>query len=70
MRRGRREIEVIRRRKGGIKRERAGYQLSIPYVLSTVWIPQRCSWSYTEKSREWKETEVARRIKVGGKRRD
>ena len=32
-------------------------------MLSTVWIPQRCSQSYTEKRRGRKETEVARRIK-------
>ena len=32
-------------------------------MLSTVWIPQRCSQSYTEKRRERKEIEVARRIK-------
>ena len=32
-------------------------------MLSTVWIPQRCSRSYTEKRRGRKETEVARRIK-------
>ena len=37
-------------------------------MLSTVWIPQRCSWSYTEKRRGRKETEVARRIKEGSKR--
>ena len=35
-------------------------------MLSTVWIPQ----SYTEKRRERKETEVARRIKGGIKRRE
>jgi len=67
-RRGRREIEVIRRRKGGIKRERAGYQLSIPYVLSTVCNTQRGSRSYTEKRRGRKETEVTRRRKGGIKR--
>ena len=39
-------------------------------MLSTVWIPQRCSWSYTEKRRGRKETEVARRIKGGIKRRE
>ena len=32
-------------------------------MLSTVWTVQRCSWSYTEKRRGRKETEVARRIK-------
>jgi len=39
-------------------------------VLSTVWIPQRCLQSYTEKRRGRKETEVARRIKGGIKRRE
>ena len=34
-------------------------------MLFTVWIPQRCSWSYTEKRRGRKETEVARTIKGG-----
>ena len=32
-------------------------------MFSTVWIPQRCSRSYTEKRRGRKEKEVARRIK-------
>ena len=32
-------------------------------MLSTVWIPQRFSWSYTEKRRGRKEKEVSRRIK-------
>ena len=35
----------------------------LSYVLSTVWMAQRCSRSYTEKRRERKETEVTRRIK-------
>ena len=39
-------------------------------VLSTVWIPQRCSQSYTEKSIGRKETEVARGIKCRIKRRE
>ena len=39
-------------------------------MLSTVWIPYRCSWSYTEKRRGRKETEVARRIKGGIERRE
>ena len=39
-------------------------------MLSTVWIPQRCSWHYTEKRRRRKETEVPRRIKGGIKRRE
>ena len=32
-------------------------------MLSTAWLPQRCSRSYTEKRKGRKETEVARRIK-------
>ena len=36
-------------------------------MLSTVWIPQRCSQSYTEKRRGRKGTEVARRIKGDSK---
>ena len=39
-------------------------------MRSTVWTVQRCSWSYTEKRRGRKETEVARRIKEGIKRRE
>ena len=39
-------------------------------MLSTVWNPQRCSQRYTEKRRGRKETEVARRIKEGIKRRE
>ena len=38
-------------------------------MVSTVWIPQRCSQSYTEKRRGRKGTEVVRRIKGGIKRR-
>ena len=37
---------------------------------STVWTAQRCSEGYTEKRRRRKETEVARRIKGGIKRRE
>ena len=48
-------------------REQAS-QYSLLYVHSTVWTAQRCSWSYIEKRRERKETEVARRIKGGIKR--
>ena len=39
-------------------------------MCSTVWATQRCSLSYTEKRRGRKETEVARRIKGGMKRRE
>ena len=38
-------------------------------MLSTVWILQRCSRSYTEKRRGRKETEVARKTKEEIKRR-
>ena len=37
-------------------------------MLSTVWIPQRCSQSYTQQIRGRKETEVTRRRKGGIKR--
>ena len=39
-------------------------------MLSTVWTAQRFSQSYTEKRRGRKETEVARRVKGGIKRRE
>ena len=52
------------------KRREQATQYSLPYVCSKVWAPQRCSWSYTEKRRGRKETEVARRIKGGIKRRE
>ena len=39
-------------------------------MCTPVWTAQRCSWSYTEKRRGRKETEVARRIKGGIKRRE
>jgi len=37
-------------------------------VCCTVWTTQRYSWSYTEKRRGRKETEVARRIKGGNEK--
>ena len=58
-RRGRREIEVTRRRRGGIKRGESKLASNhFLNVCSTVWTAQRCSWSYTEKRRGRKETEV------------
>ena len=39
-------------------------------MLSTVWTPQRGSWSYTEKRRRRKETEVTGRRKEGFTRRE
>ena len=52
------------------KRREQASQYSLLYVHSTVWTTQRCSWSYIEKRRERTETEVARRIKGGIKRRE
>ena len=49
-------------------REQAS-QESLPYVLSIVWTTQRCSQSYTVKTRGRKESDVARRRKWGIKRR-
>ena len=69
-RRGRREIEVTRRRRGGIKRGESKLASNHFPMCSPVWIPQRCSQSYTEKRRGRKETEVARRIKGGIEKRE
>ena len=60
---GRREVEVTRKRREGIKRGESKLASTLPYVLSTVWIPERCSQSYTEKRRWRKKTAVARSIK-------
>ena len=69
--RGKKELEVARRSRGGIKRGESNLASNhFPYVLSAVWTPQRCSRSYTERSRGRKETELARRIKGGIKRRE
>ena len=56
-------------KRGKSKGERAIQSVITSYVLSTVWIPQRCSQSYTQKRRGRKETEVARKIKGVIKRR-
>ena len=61
-RRGRKEIEVTRSRRGGIKREESNIASNHFPMCSPVWTPQRCSWSYIEKRRGRKETEVAKRI--------
>ena len=66
--RRRKEIEVTQRR-GGIKRGESKLASNRFPMCSPVWIPQRCSRSYTEKTRGRKETEVARGIKGGNKRR-
>ena len=34
------------------KRREQASQYSLPYMYSTVWTAQRCSWSYTEKRRQ------------------
>ena len=52
------------------KRREKASQSSLPCVYSTVWTAQRYSRSYTEKRRGRKETEVARRINGGIKRRE
>ena len=52
------------------KRREQASQQSLPYVHSTVWTAQRCSQSYPDKRRGRRETEVARRIKGGIKRRE
>ena len=43
--------------------ERAGYPVITSLCALHNWTAQRCSWSYTEKKRGRKETEVARTIK-------
>ena len=60
-RRGKREIEVTRRRNGGIKRGESKLASNQFPLCSPVWNPQRGSQSYTEKRRGRKETEVTRR---------
>ena len=55
-------------KRGNQKRRKQASQQSLPYVLATVWIPQRCSWGYTGKGRGRKETEVARKIKEGNEK--
>ena len=48
-RRGKREIEVTRRRNGGIKRGESKLDSNQFPLCSQVWNPQRGSQSYTEK---------------------
>ena len=60
-RRGRREIEVTKRRRGGIKRGESNLDSNqIPVCSPQPGIP-RGSWSYTEKRRERKEIEVTKK---------
>ena len=73
-RRGRREIEVTRRRRGGIKREESKLATNHFLMCSPQSGSLRCVHGVTqrreEKRRGRKETEVARRIKEGIKRRE
>ena len=70
-RRGRREIQVTRRNRAGIKRGVSKLAINhFPMCSPKSGPPRRCSWSYTEKRRGRKETELARRIKGGIKRRE
>ena len=66
-RRGKREIEVTRRKRGGIKRGESKLASNHFPLLSTVWTPQRCSWSYTEKRRGRRET-GGQKDKVGNQK--
>ena len=68
-RRGKREIEVTRRRRGGIKRGESSLASNQSPVLSTVWNTQSGSWSYIEKRRRKKEIEVTRRRRGGSQRK-
>ena len=70
-RRGRREIEVTRRRRGGIKRGESKLASDHFPMCSPQSGPLRdVHGGYTEKRRRRKDTEVARRIKGGIKRRE
>ena len=53
---------------GGIKRGESKLANNHFLMCSTVWTAQRCLWSYTEKRRGRKETEVAGRIKGGNEK--
>ena len=64
-RRERREIEVVRRRSGEIKRGKTNLAM-----FSTVLNTRRGSQSYIEKRRGRKNIEVTRRRRGGVKRRD
>ena len=69
-RRGSREIEVTRRRRGGIKWGENKLASNHFPLLSTVWTPQRCSRSYIEKRRGRKEVEATRKRREGVKRKE
>ena len=68
-RKGSREIEVTRRRRGGIKSGDSSLASNqFPICSSTAWIPQRGSQSYMEKRRGRREIDVTRRRRGGIKR--
>ena len=69
-RRGRREIEVTRRRRGGIKRGESSLARKQFPICSPQSETLRGSQSYIEKRRGKKEIEVTRRRKGGIKRRE
>ena len=60
-RRGRKEIEVTRWRRGGIKRGESNLDSNQIPVCSPQPGTPRGSWSYTEKRRERKEIEVTKK---------
>ena len=64
------EVEVTRRRRGGIKRVESKLASNHFPICSPQWIPQRCSRSYTEKRRVRKEMEVTRKRRREVKRRE
>ena len=66
--RGKWEIEVTRRRRGGAKTGESNLASNQFQVLYSVWITQRGSWSHTEKRRGRREIEVTRRRRGGVKR--
>ena len=69
-RRGRQEMEVTRRRRGGIKRGEISLASNQFPMCSSQPGSLRDVQSYTEKRRRRKETEVARRIKGEIERRE
>ena len=69
-RRGRRKIEVTRRRRGEVKRGESNLASNQFPICSPVWNTQRGSRSYTEKRSGRKEIEVTRGRGGGVKRRE
>ena len=69
-RRGRREIEVTRRRRGGIKREERKLASNHFLMCSPQSGPLREVHGVTQRTEEGGRRQVARRIKGGIKRRE